>query len=130
MEILNSCSDSDEIQFVEDGNWAPMRSKKEVQEVSGSYNGVDSGKNVGVLPDHPTLLHGCCFVGLRSLCFSLDSGRTDSSDPKHGSSHDNKKVDVIDLTLDSSSEEELDDEPPAKRPCPSLSPQSPPATKG
>uniref|UniRef100_A0A8C5FAR4 Protein inhibitor of activated STAT 1 n=1 Tax=Gadus morhua TaxID=8049 RepID=A0A8C5FAR4_GADMO len=84
MEILNSCSDSDEIQFVEDGNWAPMRSKKEVQEVSGSYNG------------------------------------------KHGSNHDNKKVDVIDLTLDSSSEEELDDEPPPKRPCPSLSPQSPP----
>uniref|UniRef100_A0A8C5BZI7 Protein inhibitor of activated STAT 1 n=1 Tax=Gadus morhua TaxID=8049 RepID=A0A8C5BZI7_GADMO len=101
MEILNSCSDSDEIQFVEDGNWAPMRSKKEVQEVSGSYNGVDS-----------------------------DSARTDSSDQKHGSNHDNKKVDVIDLTLDSSSEEELDDEPPPKRPCPSLSPQSPPATKG
>uniref|UniRef100_A0A8C5ACP8 Protein inhibitor of activated STAT 1 n=1 Tax=Gadus morhua TaxID=8049 RepID=A0A8C5ACP8_GADMO len=105
MEILNSCSDSDEIQFVEDGNWAPMRSKKEVQEVSGSYNGVDSGKNVY-------------------------SARTDSSDQKHGSNHDNKKVDVIDLTLDSSSEEELDDEPPPKRPCPSLSPQSPPATKG
>uniref|UniRef100_A0A8C4Z8A4 Protein inhibitor of activated STAT 1 n=1 Tax=Gadus morhua TaxID=8049 RepID=A0A8C4Z8A4_GADMO len=100
MEILNSCSDSDEIQFVEDGNWAPMRSKKEVQEVSGSYNGVDSGKNVCI------------------------------SDQKHGSNHDNKKVDVIDLTLDSSSEEELDDEPPPKRPCPSLSPQSPPATKG
>lgn len=43
MEILNSCSDCDEIQFKEDGNWAPMRSKKEVQEVSASFNGVDSG---------------------------------------------------------------------------------------
>lgn len=43
MEILNSCSDCDEIQFKEDGNWAPMRSKREVQEVSASYNGVDSG---------------------------------------------------------------------------------------
>lgn len=43
MEILNSCSDCDEIQFKEDGSWAPMRSKKEVQEVSASYNGVDSG---------------------------------------------------------------------------------------
>lgn len=43
MEILNSCSDCDEIQFKEDGNWAPMRSKKEVQEVSASFNGIDSG---------------------------------------------------------------------------------------
>lgn len=50
---------------------------------------------------------------------------------KRGSSHDNgKKVDVIDLTLDSSSEDELDDEPPPKRACPSLSPVSPPPNKG
>lgn len=43
MEILNSCVDCDEIQFKEDGSWAPMRSKKEVQEVSSaSYNnGLD-----------------------------------------------------------------------------------------
>lgn len=43
VEILNSCMDCDEIQFKEDGNWAPMRSKKEVQEVSSaSYNnGLD-----------------------------------------------------------------------------------------
>lgn len=46
MEILNSCSDCDEIQFKEDGNWAPMRSKKEVQEVPASFNGVDSGMRV------------------------------------------------------------------------------------
>lgn len=43
MEILSSCSDCDEIQFKEDGNWAPMKSKRDVQEVSASYNGVDSG---------------------------------------------------------------------------------------
>uniref|UniRef100_A0A3B4YQB8 Protein inhibitor of activated STAT 1 n=1 Tax=Seriola lalandi dorsalis TaxID=1841481 RepID=A0A3B4YQB8_SERLL len=97
MEILNSCSDCDEIQFKEDGTWAPMRSKKEVQEVSASYNGVDS----------------------------------ETHEQKRGSSNDNnKKVDVIDLTLDSSSEEELDDEPPPKRACPSLSPVSPPPSKG
>uniref|UniRef100_A0A671VLI9 Protein inhibitor of activated STAT 1 n=1 Tax=Sparus aurata TaxID=8175 RepID=A0A671VLI9_SPAAU len=42
MEILNSCSDCDEIQFKEDGNWSPMRSKREVQELSGSFNGVDN----------------------------------------------------------------------------------------
>ncbi|TKS73515.1 E3 SUMO-protein ligase PIAS1 [Collichthys lucidus] len=102
MEILNSCSDCDEIQFKEDGNWAPMRSKREVQEVSASYNGVDS-----------------------------DSSRTDAHEQKRGSSNDNgKKVDVIDLTLDSSSEDELDDEPPPKRACPSLSPVSPPPNKG
>uniref|UniRef100_A0A667XYA0 Protein inhibitor of activated STAT 1 n=1 Tax=Myripristis murdjan TaxID=586833 RepID=A0A667XYA0_9TELE len=100
MEILNSCSDCDEIQFKEDGNWSPMRSKKEVQEVSASYNGVDSGM-------------------------------TETSEQKHSSSNDSsKKVDVIDLTLESSSEDELDDEPPPKRACPSLSPVSPPVNKG
>lgn len=41
MEILKYCTDCDEIQFKEDGSWAPMRSKKEVQEVSSSYNGAD-----------------------------------------------------------------------------------------
>ncbi|XP_071392354.1 E3 SUMO-protein ligase PIAS1 isoform X2 [Centroberyx affinis] len=102
MEILNSCSDCDEIQFKEDGNWSPMRSKKEVQEVSASYNGVDS-----------------------------DSCRTEMPEQKHSSSNDNsRKVDVIDLTLESSSEDELDDEPPPKRACPSLSPVSPPPSKG
>uniref|UniRef100_A0A669E703 Protein inhibitor of activated STAT 1 n=1 Tax=Oreochromis niloticus TaxID=8128 RepID=A0A669E703_ORENI len=97
MEILNSCSDCDEIQFKEDGSWAPMRSKKEVQEVAASYNGVDSGM---------------------------------SAHEQKRSNDNCKKVDVIDLTLDSSSEDELDDEPPLKRACPSLSPVSPPASKG
>uniref|UniRef100_A0AAX7T6I6 Protein inhibitor of activated STAT, 1b n=1 Tax=Astatotilapia calliptera TaxID=8154 RepID=A0AAX7T6I6_ASTCA len=101
MEILNSCSDCDEIQFKEDGSWAPMRSKKEVQEVSASYNGVDS-----------------------------DLSGTDAHEHKRSSYDNCKKVDVIDLTLDSSSEDELDDEPPPKRACPSLSPVSPPASKG
>lgn len=41
MEILSSCVDCDEIQFKEDGNWAPMRSKKVVQEVSASSNGIE-----------------------------------------------------------------------------------------
>lgn len=55
MEILKYCTDCDEIQFKEDGSWAPMRSKKEVQEVTTSYNGVDGescfgtcGLNVGL----------------------------------------------------------------------------------
>uniref|UniRef100_A0AAV2L1K6 Uncharacterized protein n=1 Tax=Knipowitschia caucasica TaxID=637954 RepID=A0AAV2L1K6_KNICA len=53
----------------------------------------------------------------------IDLSRSEAQEQKR--SHDNKKkVDVIDLTLDSSSEEE--EEPPMKRPCPSLSPVSPP----
>ncbi|XP_055789019.1 E3 SUMO-protein ligase PIAS1-like [Salvelinus fontinalis] len=97
MEILNSCEDCDEIQFKEDGNWYPMRSKKEVTEVSASFNGED------------------------------DSCRTVESEH-----HRTNKVVVIDLTLDSSSDDDLDHEPPLKRACPSssLSPASPPASKG
>ncbi|XP_065139318.1 E3 SUMO-protein ligase PIAS1 [Paramisgurnus dabryanus] len=108
MEILSSCVDCDEIQFKEDGNWAPMRSKKVVQEVSASSNGIDDS------------------------CRSVLSEHRNSS--SHGGS--SKKVEVIDLTLDSSSEEEDDDddndndEPPPKRACPSLSPTSPPVNKG
>ncbi|KAM9569195.1 E3 SUMO-protein ligase PIAS1-like isoform 3-T5 [Salvelinus alpinus] len=104
MEILNSCEDCDEIQFKEDGNWYPMRSKKEVTEVSASFNGED------------------------------DSCRTvESEHHRNSSSHSStNKVVVIDLTLDSSSDDDLDDEPPLKRACPSssLSPASPPASKG
>ncbi|MGH0167717.1 UNVERIFIED_CONTAM: hypothetical protein FKN15_052891 [Acipenser sinensis] len=44
--------------------------------------------------------------------------------------HNSMKVEVIDLTLDSSSDEDEDDEPPAKRSCTSLSPASPPISKG
>lgn len=128
MEILNSCSDCDEIQFKEDGNWAPMRSKKEVQEVSASFNGVDSGMRNSTFFFCPRAL--CCFVLVATSCFLSDTSRTETHEPKRSSSDNSKKVDVIDLTLDSSSEDELDDEPPPKRVCPSLSPISPPPTKG
>lgn len=104
MEILNSCLDCDEIQFKEDGNWAPMRSKKEVQEVSASYNGIDGGCHTA-LPEQNSQTNG-----------------------NNGGS--NKKVEVIDLTLDSSSEDEEDEEPPLKRSCPSLSSISPQIDKG
>ncbi|XP_005991728.1 E3 SUMO-protein ligase PIAS3 isoform X4 [Latimeria chalumnae] len=89
MEILNSCTDCDEIQFMEDGSWCPMKPKKEKQEVcsASTYNGIDAG--------------------------SIYS--TVSTDAIH-SSDSNRKVEVvIDLTLDSSSDE---DEPPLKKPCP------------
>lgn len=102
MEILKYCTDCDEIQFKEDGSWAPMRSKKEVQEVPASYNGVD----------------GCLSSTLEHQVAS-----------HHQSSNKNKKVEVIDLTGDSSSDEE-EEEPSAKRTCPSLSPTSPLNNKG
>lgn len=51
MEILKFCTDCDEIQFKEDGSWAPMRSKKEVQEVTASYNGVDGEPRLGGVKD-------------------------------------------------------------------------------
>ncbi|XP_055363391.1 E3 SUMO-protein ligase PIAS1 isoform X2 [Betta splendens] len=103
VEILNSCMDCDEIQFKEDGSWAPMRSKKELQEVSAaSYNGLD----------------GPCRTSEQR---SSSSSRSDGSN--------SKKVEVIDLTLDSSSDDEGQDSPPPllpKRSCPSMSPTSPP----
>ncbi|KAJ7419769.1 E3 SUMO-protein ligase PIAS1 [Willisornis vidua] len=101
MEILKFCTDCDEIQFKEDGSWAPMRSKKEVQEVTASYNGVD----------------GCISSSLEHQVSS------------HQQSNKNKKVEVIDLTIDSSSDEE-EEEPSAKRSCPSISPASPLNNKG
>uniref|UniRef100_A0A8C1YRE0 Protein inhibitor of activated STAT, 2 n=1 Tax=Cyprinus carpio TaxID=7962 RepID=A0A8C1YRE0_CYPCA len=36
MEILNDCTDVDEIKFQEDGTWCPMRPKKETLKVSSS----------------------------------------------------------------------------------------------
>uniref|UniRef100_A0A8C6USD0 Protein inhibitor of activated STAT, 1a n=1 Tax=Neogobius melanostomus TaxID=47308 RepID=A0A8C6USD0_9GOBI len=103
VEILNNCADCDEIQFKEDGSWAPMRTRKEVQEVSaGSYNN-----------------------GLEGSCRSSASDQRGSSTAANHSN--SKKVEVIDLTLDSSSDEEGPDSPePPPQACPSLSPTSPP----
>ncbi|XP_053225584.1 E3 SUMO-protein ligase PIAS3 isoform X2 [Podarcis raffonei] len=86
MEILNSVTDCDEIQFMEDGSWCPMKPKKENQEVCqpSAYNGLEA---------------------------SLYTVGSDGKQLAEGK----KKVEVIDLTLDSSSDEE---EPPAKKPFP------------
>ncbi|XP_048369687.1 E3 SUMO-protein ligase PIAS3 isoform X2 [Sphaerodactylus townsendi] len=87
VEILNLVTDCDEIQFMEDGSWCPMKPKKENQEVCqpSAYNGVEANSLYLVGPDGKQL-----------------------ADSK-------KKVEVIDLTLDSSSD---DEEPPAKKQCP------------
>ncbi|XP_029573969.1 E3 SUMO-protein ligase PIAS2, partial [Salmo trutta] len=92
MEILNDCSDVDEIKFQEDGTWCPMRPRKEALSVSSTCIPKIEPRQCAVVPPH----------------------REPSST--------NKKADVIDLTLESSSEDEDDDEeeepdPPLKKRC-------------
>ncbi|XP_032530921.1 E3 SUMO-protein ligase PIAS2 isoform X5 [Chiroxiphia lanceolata] len=87
MEILNECSDVDEIKFQEDGSWCPMRPKKEAVKVSSSQCTKIESSSVVSKP---------CPVTVASEV-------------------NKKKVDVIDLTTESSSDEEED--PPAKRKC-------------
>uniref|UniRef100_A0A8C8CZB7 Uncharacterized protein n=2 Tax=Oncorhynchus tshawytscha TaxID=74940 RepID=A0A8C8CZB7_ONCTS len=82
MEILNDCSDVDEIKFQEDGTWCPMRPRKEALSVSSTCIPKIEPRQCAVVPPH----------------------REPSST--------NKKADVIDLTLESSSEEEEEEEDP------------------
>ncbi|NXI52485.1 PIAS2 ligase, partial [Chloroceryle aenea] len=86
MEILNECSDVDEIKFQEDGSWCPMRPKKEAVKVSSSQ---------------------CTTIESSSVVSKPCSAMVASEVNK-------KKADVIDLTVESSSDE---DDPPAKRRC-------------
>ena len=43
MDILNSCTDCDEIQFMEDGSWCPMKPRKENPEVcqTSAFSGIE-----------------------------------------------------------------------------------------
>uniref|UniRef100_A0A8C5PRM9 Protein inhibitor of activated STAT 3 n=1 Tax=Leptobrachium leishanense TaxID=445787 RepID=A0A8C5PRM9_9ANUR len=90
MEILNSCTDCDEIQFMEDGSWCPMKPKKEKPDLcqTTTFGSIDS-----------------------SGVYSVTTEITQHPEPK-------RKVEIIDLTLDSSSDEE---EPPSKKQCPMTS---------
>ncbi|EHB10050.1 E3 SUMO-protein ligase PIAS2 [Heterocephalus glaber] len=100
MEILNDCSDVDEIKFQEDGSWCPMRPKKEAMKVSSQpCTKIESS---GVLS---------------KPCSVTVAGEVSK-----------KKVDVIDLTIESSSDEEED--PPAKRKCIFMSETQSSPTKG
>ncbi|XP_048875188.1 E3 SUMO-protein ligase PIAS2 isoform X2 [Brienomyrus brachyistius] len=91
MEILNDCSDADEIKFQEDGTWCPMRPKKEALKVSSQF-----------CPklESSALVRQCAVMP-----------------PSEPSS--TKKVDIIDLTVESSSEEEEEEaeDPPLKKRC-------------
>lgn len=92
MEILNDCTDVDEIKFQEDGTWCPMRPKKETLKVSS-----------------PCIPKIDCAVPVRQSAV-VPPPETSST----------KKADVIDLTLESSSDDDDDDEdsdPPLKKRC-------------
>ncbi|MGH0122022.1 UNVERIFIED_CONTAM: hypothetical protein FKN15_007366 [Acipenser sinensis] len=69
-------------------------------------------------------------AGLQSLFLSIRGACRSTLSEHRQNLHNSMKVEVIDLTLDSSSDEDEDDEPPAKRSCTSLSPASPPISKG
>ncbi|XP_077792072.1 E3 SUMO-protein ligase PIAS2 [Podarcis muralis] len=99
MEILNECSDVDEIKFQEDGSWCPMRPKKEaLKVVSPQCTKVESSSMVSKPCSTPI------------------------------SEVSKKKVDVIDLTAESSSDEEED--APPKRKCIYMSDTQASPTKG
>uniref|UniRef100_A0A8C5LZS1 Protein inhibitor of activated STAT 2 n=1 Tax=Leptobrachium leishanense TaxID=445787 RepID=A0A8C5LZS1_9ANUR len=88
MEILNQCTDVDEIQFQEDGSWCPMRPKKEPLTTSSSQYSHMEGSGP-----------------LSKLYTVIDSSESSNQ----------KKAEVIDLTFESSSDEE--EEPPSKKKC-------------
>ncbi|XP_064293878.1 E3 SUMO-protein ligase PIAS2 isoform X4 [Phalacrocorax carbo] len=100
MEILNECSDVDEIKFQEDGSWCPMRPKKEAVKVSSPQCTKTESSSVVSKP-----------------CSVMVANEVNK-----------KKVDVIDLTMESSSDEEED--PPAKRKCTFMSETQGSPTKG
>uniref|UniRef100_UPI003AAABDF7 E3 SUMO-protein ligase PIAS2 isoform X1 n=1 Tax=Centroberyx gerrardi TaxID=166262 RepID=UPI003AAABDF7 len=92
MEILNDCSDVDEIKFQEDGTWCPMRPKKEAVKVSSqTLTKIETS----------TPVRQCSVV-------------PHSTEPSS-----TKKADVIDLTLETSSsdDDEEDVDPPHKKRC-------------
>ncbi|MBN3319739.1 PIAS2 ligase, partial [Atractosteus spatula] len=92
MEILNDCTDVDEIKFQEDGSWCPMRPKKETLKVSAQCS---------TKIESSSLVNRPCAV-------------MPASDPSSL-----KKADIIDLTIESSSEGEEEEEeiPPLKKRC-------------
>ncbi|XP_053910185.1 E3 SUMO-protein ligase PIAS2 isoform X4 [Cuculus canorus] len=100
MEILNECSDVDEIKFQEDGSWCPMRPKKESVNVSSPQ----------------------CTKIESSSVVSKPCSVTVASDVNK------KKIDVIDLTTESSSDE--DEDPAVKKKCIYMSETKGSPTKG
>uniref|UniRef100_UPI00358FF962 E3 SUMO-protein ligase PIAS2-like isoform X3 n=1 Tax=Myxine glutinosa TaxID=7769 RepID=UPI00358FF962 len=95
MEILNSCSDVDEIQFREDGSWSPMRPKKECQDVvnTSTHYSLDGSSNFDTM----------CMSGRRSPNSARGGGGGSVSTT---GTTTKKQVEVIDLTVESSSDDD------------------------
>ncbi|KAJ6654487.1 hypothetical protein lerEdw1_006908 [Lerista edwardsae] len=87
-KILTECEDADEIEYLVDGSWCPIKAEKE-----RSYS-----------PQCPILVVGGSTVGTSDVNGVLP--------PAPSTNGENGKVpaDVVDLTLDSSSSEEEEDE--------------------
>ncbi|XP_077457535.1 E3 SUMO-protein ligase PIAS2 [Stigmatopora argus] len=105
LEILNDCSDVDEIKFQEDGTWCPMRPKKESVKVSSRL--ITKIESVAPLRQ-PLVI-------------------PQATEPLPA-----KKVDIIDLTLESSSSDDEADspDPPLKKRCVYISKTEDLHTKG
>ncbi|XP_059498908.1 E3 SUMO-protein ligase PIAS3-like isoform X2 [Stegostoma tigrinum] len=96
MEILNSCTHCDEILFKEDGSWSPMQPKRVKQEPYwSSYSSIEAST---IYKEPPSRGKYC--------------------------SQSSQNAEVIDLTLDSSSDE---DEVPVKRHCHVVTPTNLPS---
>ncbi|XP_036953593.1 E3 SUMO-protein ligase PIAS2 isoform X2 [Acanthopagrus latus] len=93
LEILNDCSDVDEIKFQEDGTWCPMRPK--IEAVKVPTQSVPTIETSAPLRQSLVVLH--------------------AAEPSS-----TKKADVIDLTLESSSDDDDDEDDtdhPLKKRC-------------
>uniref|UniRef100_UPI00358FA7FE E3 SUMO-protein ligase PIAS1-like n=1 Tax=Myxine glutinosa TaxID=7769 RepID=UPI00358FA7FE len=97
MEILNSCSDVDEIQFREDGSWSPKRPKKECQDVvnTSTHYFLDGSRNCDTV----------CMSGRLSPNSARGGGGGSVSTT---GTTTKKQVEVIDLTVESSSDDDDD----------------------
>ncbi|EPY81884.1 e3 SUMO-protein ligase PIAS2 isoform 1 [Camelus ferus] len=112
MEILNDCSDVDEIKFQEDGS---------CEEPFFHMSTIDSFARMQVSDSDLTAPHVCEYAAASSVLSKPCSVTVANEASK-------KKVDVIDLTIESSSDEEED--PPAKRKCIFMSETQSSPTKG
>ncbi|XP_037679746.1 E3 SUMO-protein ligase PIAS4 isoform X1 [Choloepus didactylus] len=99
-KILSECEDADEIEFLADGSWCPVRAEKERS----------------CSPQCPVLVLGTSDANGLLATPSVNGGGSAGSGPGSGagagSSMENGKpgADVVDLTLDSSSSEEEEEE--------------------
>ncbi|GAB6031238.1 hypothetical protein CHUAL_009049 [Chamberlinius hualienensis] len=98
-EIFNATDDCTEIQFFDDGSWSPLVARKEAHTIgSPVHKGLSSGNAV-------------TWSGGSNSNQSVASVSSSDSRTTTSSSKEKSKVELIDLTIESSDE----DEPPKKK---------------